>query len=192
MKEYNIGDTIKGAEIGKYGIYIWVACPFCGRERWVRRTDFVKHHGRCARCAGKQCYKPCTRDASKQPHKSRPWHSHSFKTKRGYIITRLPPDSPWLSMCQGHKLQILEHRLIMAKHLNRILLKTELVHHRNGIKDDNRIENLELMPDMAKHSGKYLGCSHCILRKEIRLFKWQIKELEQQIRLLTQHWMDVK
>jgi hypothetical protein len=57
----------------------------------------------------------------------------SSLTKGGYRRIRLGPNN-W----------ILEHRHVMEQGLGRKLLRTEQVHHKNGNRVDNRIENLEL------------------------------------------------
>lgn len=46
---------------------------------------------------------------------------------------------------------ILQHRYLMELKINRPLLKTEIVHHKNHDRQDNRLSNLEIV-DRSSHS----------------------------------------
>ena len=63
------------------------------------------------------------------------WLSH------GYWNVPVPPELRHLTNGEP---KVGEHRLVMAKHLGRALRPDEVVHHINGNRTDNRIENLEL------------------------------------------------
>jgi hypothetical protein len=73
----------------------------------------------------------------------------------GYLsihLDTLSPDEKILFAPMLRKDQyILEHRVVMARHLGRPLLSSEVIHHLNGIKDDNRLENLFLCTDNTDH-----------------------------------------
>ena len=70
------------------------------------------------------------------------WTGGKSISKAGYMRINL-----------GDNHRVYEHRLNMERHLGRPLLSREVVHHVNGIKTDNRIENLELMESQAKHAS---------------------------------------
>lgn len=87
------------------------------------------------------------------------WKGGRHKTTGGYIEVLLNRDSPYFSMVNSDG-YVLEHRLVMAQHLGRPLTKLETVHHKFGVKDDNRFEKLELR--IGKHgSGITLVCADC-------------------------------
>lgn len=72
------------------------------------------------------------------PESQRPGGSRTVK-RNGYVVIHMP-DHPNADA----KGAVLEHRLVMSTALGRPLAAWENVHHRNGVKDDNRPENLEL------------------------------------------------
>jgi transposase-like protein len=92
-------------------------------------------------------------------------HHHAWKGGRslrrdGYVDAYVEADDKIGQAMAKSNGRILEHRLVVGHELGRPLLAHEEVHHRNGQKDDNRIENLELR--FGKHGkGVVLRCRVC-------------------------------
>lgn len=74
------------------------------------------------------------------------WKGGRLIDKDGYILIYKPnhPNKNAIGYVR-------EHRLVMEKKLKRLLKMTEVVHHINNIKDDNRIENLMLFKTRSEH-----------------------------------------
>lgn len=82
------------------------------------------------------------------------WKGGRYKTRDGYINVKVKKEeTPRKS---GY---IFEHRLVMQRSLGRQLLRTETVHHKNGQRDDNRIENLELWGKSHSSGQRYKDLS---------------------------------
>ncbi len=64
----------------------------------------------------------------------------TWRTAAGYVKL----SAPGHPNAVGAAGQILAHRLVMANHLGRPLLPGETVHHKDGDRSNNAIENLEL------------------------------------------------
>lgn len=80
--------------------------------------------------------------------KARAWKGGRWAKGRDYVALYSGPYS---------NKKILEHRIIMEAYLGRKLRKDEIIHHRNENKQDNRIENLEVLTRSNHSKIHHLG-----------------------------------
>jgi endogenous inhibitor of DNA gyrase (YacG/DUF329 family) len=145
-------------------ILVILKCQTCGKsfERINKEVDRYKKHYCSSRCACKAIGGTIRPAMDKR------------KDSYGYVEIKLIGHP----MARGGK-WVPEHRLVMAEKLGRMLTRKEQVHHINGIKDDNRPENLMILS--AKDHTIYDKCRGCYLRNEVKLLKHRLASLEKQI-----------
>lgn len=156
------------------GLRVNVPCPKCGAIRWYRPCDIKNRRlnrlcRKCDNAARGEYYL-----GAKNPN----WCGGRYEAGDGYIRVKVLPTDPCVGMGDKRHGHILEHRYVMAKHLGRPLERWEVVHHKNNIKSDNRIENLELLPRTLDNYAYWR------IDREISELKQRIIKLEEENRLL--------
>jgi len=168
--EPQLGELRRGRDLGRADatqLYTWHACEGCGKRRWVLYRRGRPISPMCQTC---HC-RSLTKHGAEHPS----WKGGLNKTAFGYLLVKLSPGDEFFSMASKAR-WVPQHRLVMARHIGRPLMKSEHVHHKNGFRADNRIENLELV-SLASHILYKSMCSKCTLWAEIRLLRKQIAGL---------------
>lgn len=120
---------------------------------WKKNENILQRRKiKCGNCGKGFWAFPCEIERGRKKYCSRKCYELSKRKKHhlsdGYVRL-LQPQHPHC-MARGY---VLEHRIIMEKHIGRYLNPTEAVHHINGKRDDNRINNLMLFPTRGAHTS---------------------------------------
>jgi len=146
MKSYQDKDWLY-KKLYREGLSVSQIARECGTglttiSRWAARFGIRK-------------MRPCKWMIGRKGPKSPYWKGGKYQDRTSGYILVYSPNHP-----SAHKKgYVMEHRLIMESRLGRYLKKNELVHHKNGVKDDNRIENLEVV--VVLRGGQHYDNIHC-------------------------------
>ena len=147
---------------------MWLVKCDCGIEKAINAKHFAKTRS-CGCFARSKPARTCSVDGCEDKHYmhgfcrgharrsmreavpgdkgARPNYGDGHISPHGYRVIRAPghPNCTIGNKRNGKRPNYgFEHRIVMANHLGRPLSSDENVHHKNGDKLDNRIENLEL------------------------------------------------
>lgn len=138
------GETFPDRPIGGYAPAEKCTVENCNRPVQSRNLCNT-HYTRFLKTGSTQPDRPITKN---QHGKNNPrWKGGEVNDGHGRVLI-YQPDHPNPSYNGTH---VYRYRLVMEKHLGRHLLPSEIVHHKNGIHNDDRLDNLEVMTQ-AEHA----------------------------------------
>ena len=116
----------------------WIQCENCGFTAPAWKNNAKRFCSRACRNAGMV--------GAAAGH----WSGGRQSQVNGYVRVQV-----------GRNVRKLEHRYVMEQHLGRPLKRSEFVHHKNGDRKDNRIENLELWVSNHPPGASEKHCPTC-------------------------------
>lgn len=156
---------------------------FCNKKKTILEiSEILKHNRACIRrnlrYHNLYRYVHNTKDKIPCNYKGR------RKIKNGYIIITILKTHKFACMLRKSCFKntkpsgvIFEHRLVMAESLGRSLFPWEIVHHKNHIRDDNRIENLEIKYSQVEHNAETFTHTNLIeLLEENKKLKLELEK----------------
>lgn len=139
-------------------------CAVCGKEFYAARWQLAD----TARNQGTYCSAACL-------HESLRLHGPGYEYTRqdGYVAVYYPthPDAPQSGW-------VLKHRLVAEQKYERRILPWEHIHHANGVRDDNRPENLYVVgsSDHARITNAIAKRNRLTLRQELEQLRQEVAE----------------
>lgn len=183
------------------GVAALKTCGRCKQEKPVDEfyRDRAKPDGRrhmCRTCCaekfqelkqkrGKQCdgcgvlvspYRSRCQKCKQRGERSFRWRGGRSIDRKGYVVLSGYQDHPNARVGGS----IPEHVLVMSQHLGRPLLPGETVHHKNGVRDDNRVQNLELW-STSQPSGQRVEDKIAWAREFLAQYGYEVSDAPEQV-----------